>query len=903
MIDRDTLFHIFGAARASGRPDFARSLAADWLARWPHDLEVQFVMAQVEVDQGDAKSAARRLRQVIATDPEYVEAYDLLGTAARASGDPLRASLAEACGRVLRKVDTPDAEGPAWLAHLATALASLGSGDPQRAAREAQDALLLDPDVPLPSLVLMRALEASGEHLAAVATARAAHDRWPECVAFTLSLAEDLIDRNEHARAVEYLHRAAANDPTGRVALRLLGSDHPYRSLWSDSFQADVSRPIPAEVAAVLGDNRLAGASPAAHDVPTAATAGMATVGTAGSSPPVAETAFGAAVAFAGSSAAEDEVSPAGMPPDAAGIDDGPEPRPEPWESFRGPDSGDGKGGESPELEKVRADFNRMAARLRVAEASADFERRQPAYIVLSSRTRLLQRFGPDRFDRLDEAMADLVEAVQTRPGWSAYAFFPDDPASLKSFGLTPIDPGNAWQVKLRLNDLDRALAKRGEMIGAVLIIGGNRVVPFHTLPNPTDDDDQAVASDNPYSTSDENYLAPEWPVGRLPVEDDVDPLVKILREAAVQHAWSSRPMGLLERFRTWLRGGMGRLFGSRPRSLGYSASIWRKASMAVFRAIGDPQSMVTSPPATVGSLPAEAVRPSTLSYYNLHGIEDGPEWFGHRDPLRDTDVDTEFPVALRPQDIVNGGRAPKIVFSEACYGAHVEDRTADDAIALKFLASGSQAVVGSTEISYGSVTPPLIGADLLGRYFWDQLNLGLPVGEALRRAKLSLVAEMHRRQGFLDGEDQKTLISFVLYGDPLYIAFPLPRGTTAKAPARPAGRPKDIKVACALGSPSIPVAELQPETYDRVKSIVAQYLPGLENASAQIHAQHCGCDGQGHACPCSQLGLKGLPAETEQTMVVTLSKQIPDGGRRHVHFARLTLDSTGKVLKLAVSR
>jgi hypothetical protein len=38
-------------------------------------------------------------------------------------------------------------------------------------------------------------------------------------------------------------------------------------------------------------------------------------------------------------------------------------------------------------------------------------------------------------------------------------------------------------------------------------------------------------------------------------------------------------------------------------------------------------------------------------------------------------------------------------------------------------------------------------------------------------------------------------------------------------------------------------------------------------------------------------------------TTVVTLSKSISEGDRRHARYARLTLDATGKVLKLAVSR
>ena len=74
---------------------------------------------------------------------------------------------------------------------------------------------------------------------------------------------------------------------------------------------------------------------------------------------------------------------------------------------------------------------------------------------------------------------------------------------------------------------------------------------------------------------------------------------------------------------------------------------------------------------------------------------------------------------------------------------------------------------VGSTCISYGSVTTPLIGADLLGITSGGYVQDGISTGEALMRAKIELVREMNKRQGYLDGEDQKTLISFVHYGDP----------------------------------------------------------------------------------------------------------------------------------------
>ncbi len=270
---------------------------------------------------------------------------------------------------------------------------------------------------------------------------------------------------------------------------------------------------------------------------------------------------------------------------------------------------------------------------------------------------------------------------------------------------------------------------------------------------------------------------------------------------------------------------------------------------------------------------------------------------------MRDEAQVDEFPVALRPQDVINSGRAPRVVFTEACYGANSMDKTTETALCLKFLDSGSKAVVGSTKISYGSVTPPLIAADLLGKLFWEHLRQGVPTGEALRRAKLSLAAEMHRRQEYLDGEDQKTLISFVLYGDPLY-ALPLsPGGHAQKTVLRRTTRPKRMQTACALGDSGCGPEDLDPATLAQVKSIVARYLPGMQDAVCNIHTQHLGCEGTDHLCPSHQIGIKSLQADAGETMVLTFAKTVADGKLRHSHFARLTLDRHGKVLKLAVSR
>ena len=581
-------------------------------------------------------------------------------------------------------------------------------------------------------------------------------------------------------------------------------------------------------------------------------------------------------------------------------------PVPQPWEAYRGPDPGepapDSVSQDDPQtLKEIRLEFDKIGERIGSRRSAREQDGRKPAYVVLSSRTRMLQLAGAEPYERLAEAIRALTQAVRKRCSWPAYEVFVDDPSVLAPFSLQPVDPANAWQVKLLLADLDRALSAKGEMIGALLIVGDDSIVPFHSLPNPTDDDDPAIPSDNPYATTDENYFAPEWAVGRLPGHD-IGQLTDLVRHLAEEHRLSGKRSSFLHRFWVWLNLRLHRWARVRPRALAYSAEIWRKSSLAVFRGIGEAGSLITSPPTDVSSLPSGALRPASLSYFNLHGIEDASEWFGQRDPSQEK-AGPDFPVALRPQDVVNGGQAPVVAFTEACYGANIHGKTSESAICLKLLASGCQAVLGSTKISYGSITPPLIAADLLGRLFWENLHRRLPVGEALRRAKLNLAAEMHRRQGYLDGEDQKTLISFVLYGDPLYTPYPVGRFSGRKAVIRKTVRPRSMKTACALGGPTTSDAQVDPETLGRVKAILASYLPSMSDARCSVHSQRCGCEGADHLCPTHQLGVKAGPHDSSDTVLVTFAKSMPEGVHQHSRFARLTLDRSGRVVKLAVSR
>jgi hypothetical protein len=98
-------------------------------------------------------------------------------------------------------------------------------------------------------------------------------------------------------------------------------------------------------------------------------------------------------------------------------------------------------------------------------------------------------------------------------------------------------------------------------------------------------------------------------------------------------------------------------------------------------------------------------------------------------------------------------------------------------------------------------------------------------------------------------------------------------------------------------------------KTLAQVKSIVEQYLPGMKDAKIRYGRTQASCAGEGHSCPTSNNRSKAKSHEIREHNVVTLSKHVkktisPSGNvQTHHHFARLTIDDGGNVIKMAVSR
>jgi len=285
----------------------------------------------------------------------------------------------------------------------------------------------------------------------------------------------------------------------------------------------------------------------------------------------------------------------------------------------------------------------------------------------------------------------------------------------------------NARSIRNFISKIER---KWGD-IDFLLLLGGDKVIPFFQLKNPCDDFDKKVYSDNPYASRDNNFLIPERSCSRIPDNKNVDFII----------------------------GQFKKKFKVIGKSFGMSAKTWKTASENVYRQIGSPKNLKISPPVKSSSFKSSWLQRKNFLYFNLHGSKISSKWYG-----QDGD---RYPVAITLQNIKN---AEGVVVSEACYGAYIINKYCDNAIVMKFLCEeGIFGFCGSTTIAYGPVVPPSSEADLLVKYFFEYAKQGLSLGESLKNAKLDFARKALRRHGFLDDDDQKTLLQFVLYGDPTF--------------------------------------------------------------------------------------------------------------------------------------
>jgi predicted Zn-dependent protease len=75
---RSFLTTVLQAALTAGEANFIRRSTLAWLAAYPGDLPVKLVRAKALIAEGQYQQARLILQAICRTDPEFVEAQDLL---------------------------------------------------------------------------------------------------------------------------------------------------------------------------------------------------------------------------------------------------------------------------------------------------------------------------------------------------------------------------------------------------------------------------------------------------------------------------------------------------------------------------------------------------------------------------------------------------------------------------------------------------------------------------------------------------------------------------------------------------------------------------------------------------------------------------------------------------------
>ncbi|NIP31798.1 MAG: hypothetical protein GTO02_20005 [Candidatus Dadabacteria bacterium] len=365
--------------------------------------------------------------------------------------------------------------------------------------------------------------------------------------------------------------------------------------------------------------------------------------------------------------------------------------------------------------------------------------------LILSSRKKLIDKYGYHNFKTIDFTLNRLKNELQ-KDGLRSIIIYVDDSNFLRPYGLRPANPNNPEEIKNLIDNFQKRVETDGVKIEYFLIIGGDDIIPFFRIPNPVygpnGDPDKEIYSDSPYASTDDEYLVPERALGRIPDINSNNPkfLLDLLEHIIKSHDETYNSEG----------------------DFGYSAEVWKEASEDVYQAMGRSQGLIYSPPIVARTLRKSFLNKKKLLYFNLHGMERTASWYGE---LKERGILT---VAFNASQLDTIEVEQAVIFSEACYSANIFTKEPDSSIPLKFLERNVDCFVGSTMISYGAIAPPLTNADVLAKYFFQYVREGLPYGIAFLNAKQDYAKKMIRLGLFhVDEVDAKTLLEFVLYGDP----------------------------------------------------------------------------------------------------------------------------------------
>jgi hypothetical protein len=394
--------------------------------------------------------------------------------------------------------------------------------------------------------------------------------------------------------------------------------------------------------------------------------------------------------------------------------------------------------------------------------------------LSVTVRKPLEKKYSTKDLKKIDKAVKGLIAADKKRGIITIHVAL-DDSAAMKKLGVKAISGSvTATEAKVAIDGLWKKVAP-----SYLVLFGGDDIVPYFEVANPSyqpsGDDDKTVLTDNPYACSQpfrrariKSYLVPDRVVGRIPdMPGDSDP-EWILQHLAVATTWTSWP-------KATYKGGYA-----------ICCNEWKSAGKECVQYLGENASqMMISPPNVDTSRLPQSRLGNCLHLIKCHGSQIDPKFYGQKG--------NNYPESLTSATLRKKLKPNTVAAAMCCYGAQTfspndpaSQNPGEWSIAGAYLRGGAFGFAGSTCIAWvgGDV---MMCADLIASKYLRLILDGASQGHAFMATKQEYVLQIQQDGMTLGREDEKTLIEYILLGDPsiqpvITAAQPSPAGLVRAA-------------------------------------------------------------------------------------------------------------------------
>lgn len=381
--------------------------------------------------------------------------------------------------------------------------------------------------------------------------------------------------------------------------------------------------------------------------------------------------------------------------------------------------------------------------------------------LSVTVKSRLEGKYAPADLQRINDAVKAWIKADYERDIHTVHVEVDNsEDETMKEHGVTPVsDKPTAGEIKRVIDELWEKITPTPHYL---VLFGGHDIVPMFVVPNPSnlfkdEDLDKNVSTDNPYASSepfsedDQNsYLVPDRVIGRIPdMVSDGDP-AWFVDYLATATKWESKPKSFYKE--TYV------ICTDEAKEAGKQC-VQKAFSTPTLPPLICPPVSGTSPP------PARARLSSRLHMIKCHGNKKDATFWG----FLESDENKEDPRPAITSATLKECIEPRtVVATMCCYGAQIFSPKDPDTwpLASTYLRKGALGYVGSTMMAWVGLDT-MSGADWIVTAYLKSVLEGESIGLAFLKSK----QDYHRHDGIrgqvIDVQGEKTLIEYVLLGDP----------------------------------------------------------------------------------------------------------------------------------------